>query len=463
MSMQAVCCDPALLTPHSFRMLYEESHTMIYKIAYSMLKNEHDAWDVTQNVYIKILMKAESLREPEKIRNWMVTMTYNECKNMLKAQRRTLFRLHREADISELETFTDIESPELGPIDCMEAGEMRDELRTFLNQLPDEQKNTLFLYYYEQRSIDEIASLCGCTANTVKSRLNYGKKKMRHMISDYENKYHVTLRCSVLIPILHGIWHIKNATLVASSIAAAAAACVISTNVLPASNQPKLTPTPESYSVAAVCESTKTTTAATIETTVETTTAVTVRHAVTAPQAEPLAVTTESTTTTTVLTTTTETELTTTTTVSESDYSHGFDWCWGDNKEHCWWKDWDPTHWVDDDCWNHEHYWWEEDDDEETDEDVTEPESAEEEETEEEEVLLPDCDFTYYRDDYQRPDCDRWWWDCDDCEDDTSDENESDSAEAEENSAELDAAIDQLEIDAQSLLEDSDNAQNPVS
>ncbi len=437
MSMQAVYCDPALLAPHSFRMLYEESHKTIYKIAYSMLKNEHDAWDVTQNVYIKILMKADTLRDPEKLRSWMVTMTYNECKNMLKAQRRSLFRLHREADISEMETFTDIESPELGPIDCMEADEMRNELRTFLNRLPDEQKNTLFLYYYEQRSIDEIAALSGCTANTVKSRLNYGKKKMRHMINDYESRNQVTLRCSVLLPILGGIWHIKNATVVASSIAAAAAACVISTNVLPSNNQTKVMP--DQAPVSAVTTVCNTTTATTTTTAV--TTLAAVAPATTAPTAEPLAFVTE----TTVQTTTTAASATTaasteatliTTTQTEISFPSWDEFDWSDDCGNPYW-DGDGFCWWEDNCW------WEgdcgkndENDDTETESDCTDDEG------EEEEVLLPDSDLKHYRDEY-RPDHNYWWYD-DDCFLDESEETQTDAT--------VEETVNQLELDAQELL-----------
>lgn len=212
-------------TETTFRMLYDESYCQIYNIAFGMLRNEHDAWDVLQNVYIKTLLKSDTLRDSTKIKSWMLQITYNECKNMLKSKKRSLFRFYHEADVSELDEYTSVRCEEMTPMDFSEISEVRDELTGLMEQLPELQRQVIMMYYYEQNSIEEIARKLDCSTGTVKSRLNYAKKKLRTLVCEYETVNNVSLRCGFLFTFVQGLLGAKQVVLTVTTAVAATAAC----------------------------------------------------------------------------------------------------------------------------------------------------------------------------------------------------------------------------------------------
>lgn len=143
-----------------YNSIVDEYSDMIFRIAYQNLFNIHDAEDVTQDVFLKLIKQKENFfNDKEHLKSWLIRVTINRSIDFKKA----FFRKNTVP-------LYDIDIP-------FEPEEK--ELLEEMYQLPRDYRNILYLYYYEGYTIKEIANILGIKQNTVNSRLTRGRKKLK--------------------------------------------------------------------------------------------------------------------------------------------------------------------------------------------------------------------------------------------------------------------------------------------
>ena len=164
-----------------FAWLYEKTWREKYYIALKYMKNEAAAEDVLQDAYIKAWERIDSLEDAEKYSAWLGQIVAHTALDALKKKKPLLFSEISNEDEDGEGFFFDREDeknekqPELAFTDK----EREEILRSMINTLSDEQRFCILMYYVEELSVKEIAENLGCSENTVKSRLNYGRKNIR--------------------------------------------------------------------------------------------------------------------------------------------------------------------------------------------------------------------------------------------------------------------------------------------
>lgn len=216
------------ISSEEFENIYCDYYPLIYRTAFSILKNEHDAWDAVQNIYVKILTSAGSVSDKSKMKSWIMSVTYNECKNMLKVKSRELSRnACGDEDISEYEEYEELTDFDSNPMCIADDDEFKEEILSLIGCLPQNQQKVIFLYYYKQYSVDEIAAALDVSAGTVKSRLNYARKNLKILIGEYESQHKVRLHSGFVAMLFADIKRCKLIT-IKHLIAGVSAAAVIS-------------------------------------------------------------------------------------------------------------------------------------------------------------------------------------------------------------------------------------------
>ncbi|MDO5558226.1 MAG: sigma-70 family RNA polymerase sigma factor [Oscillospiraceae bacterium] len=213
----------------AFQNVYLLSYQLVFCRAMKIMKNEQDSYDIVQSVYIKLYSKIYQLSDEKKFVSWILTMTDNECRNMLRSQKRSIqFSVMDDEEIDVINNIAD-ECP--NPVQIADSNELNVQIKSFLDGLPPEQQKVMVMYYYEQMGVEEIALSLGCSAGTVKSRLNYGRKNMKKFIEKYEKCNSVKLYSSVFMWIVSDI---KNffAALTVKTAAVATAAAVLTTQAV---------------------------------------------------------------------------------------------------------------------------------------------------------------------------------------------------------------------------------------
>lgn len=130
----------------------------VQSLAFVYLKNKHDAEDVSQDVFLAYLRKAPRFLSAQKEKSWIMTVTVNKCRDMLRAK-------HRE-DLPLTEDLSYIPQEE------------SEVLRAVL-ELEPIYRMPIHLHYYEGYSIKEIAALLRVRPGTVGSRLSRGREILK--------------------------------------------------------------------------------------------------------------------------------------------------------------------------------------------------------------------------------------------------------------------------------------------
>lgn len=142
-------------------LLLERYEQGFYKIAFAYLKNEHDAVDAIQEMTYRCLKKIHMVNAPEYLQTWLVRILINICLDMK----------HKQARF-DLQEQIEIESDEIHPL----------ELADVIEQLPIEQQELIYLRFFEDLKMKDIAHIQKVSEGTIKSRLHYTLRKLRGML-----------------------------------------------------------------------------------------------------------------------------------------------------------------------------------------------------------------------------------------------------------------------------------------
>ncbi|MFZ5953231.1 MAG: RNA polymerase sigma factor [Candidatus Rifleibacteriota bacterium] len=153
---------------HQHKIRFEQAVTLyqglVYSVIYGITTNHHDAWDLTQEVFIKAWQCENFCTEDFKQKAWLVTVARNEA---LKKKRSLKTRLLYLLKFCGLEPQT--ESSELEQ--AMLKSEQIKRLQELLNDLDEDERQILTLRFAAELSYQQIADEMGIKIGTVMSRL----------------------------------------------------------------------------------------------------------------------------------------------------------------------------------------------------------------------------------------------------------------------------------------------------
>ena len=141
----------------------EQYYTALYRLAFSICQNVQDAEDSVQETFLRYLKRAPEFPGEQQRRSWLMTVTANRCRDLLRRRR-------REAPLSE--TIPD------------EPRDIYPELAEAMKQLDARDRAILYLTYYEQCTSQEIGHVLHLPAATVRSRLKRARAKLKAMLME---------------------------------------------------------------------------------------------------------------------------------------------------------------------------------------------------------------------------------------------------------------------------------------
>ena len=174
----------------SFAFLYNSTYYNMYYLAMKYVKNEQDAEDIVQDSYIKAQLNMGMLHEPEKFNSWLGCIVANTALNFLKKKKPLVFSAvggednNGQSFIYEIQDHNETYQPE----QAYSKEEIKVLVREMVDTLSDEQRMCLMMYHFDGQSIRAIADSMGCSENTVKSRLYYGRNALRKKMEALKEK-----------------------------------------------------------------------------------------------------------------------------------------------------------------------------------------------------------------------------------------------------------------------------------
>ena len=132
----------------------------------------HDAEDVLQAVFVRIVRKRHKLAQVRRMDAYVYRMARNEAFRLLGRRKKD-----QAAKVAG-------ESWLMMPENCRGKNDLAEELQAALGCLPQPQREVIVLKIYRQKTFVEISELLGLSANTVASRYRYGMEKLRTLLGD---------------------------------------------------------------------------------------------------------------------------------------------------------------------------------------------------------------------------------------------------------------------------------------
>lgn len=183
--------------------LIEDTKNHSYFIAKQFIKDDATIEDVLQESYTKAFKNINQLDDLSNFGKWFNRIVVNTCKDTLKKKKELVF-----SDISIFDEQIDVEDKiNLSPENAMNYKDTSNIIESILNDIPVDQRVSLFLFYYEDWSIKEIAEHLGVKEATIKSRLFSGRKEVGKRVDDYQNKHNIKLYNIAIIPLITYAWY----------------------------------------------------------------------------------------------------------------------------------------------------------------------------------------------------------------------------------------------------------------
>ena len=150
----------------AFRLAFEQYTDTVYRVAVHNTHSKTDAEDVTQEAFLRLLQCRKTFRDTEHLKAWLIRVTINLCKNHLRDTRR------------------EIPTEDLPEKQYAKTDSVLDAVRA----LPENQRNAIYLHYYEGYTAKEIAAILGANANTVLSWLHRGRESLRETLGGWDDE-----------------------------------------------------------------------------------------------------------------------------------------------------------------------------------------------------------------------------------------------------------------------------------
>ena len=180
--------------------LYKMYYPDVLFVCQKYSLNSEDACDIAQETFITAFSNLTKLQDAEKFKSWVCRIASNKCLDFLKHNKIITFD-----SIDDTDSVLEIPDKSKGADEVFVEKEVGDILISIIEKLPVEQRVTVFMFYYEDYSVKEIAAMYGCSENTVRSRLNYAKKFMQSEVEKLENNG-IKLRCVGILPFLFAVF-----------------------------------------------------------------------------------------------------------------------------------------------------------------------------------------------------------------------------------------------------------------
>lgn len=162
-------CAGRSMKKEQMERYFKEYYPLAYRVAFAQMKNRADAEDVAQEVFLRLLASEQVYESAEHEKAWMIRVTLNLCRDLLKSRWRNM-QVALERVPERERASSGLPYPE------------EDDTLWAVLALPANYKNCLYLFYYEDYSVREIAAILELPENTVKTNLRRGRERLKELL-----------------------------------------------------------------------------------------------------------------------------------------------------------------------------------------------------------------------------------------------------------------------------------------
>ena len=172
----------------AFEELVARHRDKIYARAYSMMRNEEEAIDLSQEAWVKGWQRLRQFQGESGFGTWMTRIVINLCLDQLRKHKRQRTESIEAMDEESGGVERHMPVVTVNPTEGLERGELRKRIDQALGMLSYEHRTVLVLHEFEEMEYKEIARTMGCSIGTVMSRLFYARRKLAALLVDLKQQ-----------------------------------------------------------------------------------------------------------------------------------------------------------------------------------------------------------------------------------------------------------------------------------
>ncbi|WP_290911837.1 sigma-70 family RNA polymerase sigma factor [Eubacterium sp.] len=155
-----------MMTEEKFIHAVKRNSQRLFVIAFSYLKNKHDAEDALQNTFLKLWKSKIEFDDDLGIDKWLTKVIVNDCKNFFNLSFRQNKSIEEVYDVSTFDKYFNV------------------DLYNAVMSLNKKERLCVILFYYDDLTISDISKITGVKESTVKSLLKRSRNKLKLMLGD---------------------------------------------------------------------------------------------------------------------------------------------------------------------------------------------------------------------------------------------------------------------------------------
>ena len=173
-----------------YEELVHRHRDKIYARAFSILRNEDEAMDLSQEAWVKGWQRLKQFQHNASFTTWMTRICINLCLDYFRKKQRqqtdSLERMEEETGGVERRLLVE----DYNPTETMERAELRREIDRAMEKLSYEHRTVLVLHEYERMEYKEVAKAMHCSIGTVMSRLFYARRRLAKLLISLKKERH---------------------------------------------------------------------------------------------------------------------------------------------------------------------------------------------------------------------------------------------------------------------------------
>lgn len=163
----------------AFTELFRHYETRIYRLAMTILRNERDAEDAVQDVFLRVFERIRDYRGESSFETWLTAIVVNVCRDRLRRQKvRRVLSLDRLRGQIGSDDVAEVVADRL----------QRQTLWSLVDRLEEKYRLPVILHYHENLPCGEVARILGLRTSTVYSRLNTARLRLRVMLREQSKR-----------------------------------------------------------------------------------------------------------------------------------------------------------------------------------------------------------------------------------------------------------------------------------
>ncbi|WP_404459819.1 RNA polymerase sigma factor [Sutcliffiella horikoshii] len=163
----------------AMEVLTRRYYRNIFAFVYRKVGNRDLAYDLTQEIFVKMVQRVGSLKDKTAFKSWLYQIAVNHCRDYWRSA--AYKHESKQVEIPEQMKSDGSEVPYI-----FERKETREQVKKALHSLPDMQREAVILKYFHHLKIQEIADVTHANISTVKSRLKQGLTKLAAILKEGE-------------------------------------------------------------------------------------------------------------------------------------------------------------------------------------------------------------------------------------------------------------------------------------